>query len=54
MHQDSREARAEASTVFLSWGPTEGRDSFLDDAAPWLGGLSVVLWTALHFLLTSV
>lgn len=55
MPQDSREARAETSSVFLSWGvPMDSRDSFLDDAAPWLGGVSVVAWTALYFLLTSV
>lgn len=55
MPQDSREARADASGLFLSWdGPVEGRDTFLDDAAPWLGGLSLALWTAVYFLLTSV
>jgi hypothetical protein len=55
MPQDSREARAETSTVFFSWGgPMEGGDSFLDDAAPWLGGVSLLLWTVLYFVLTSV
>ena len=54
MPQDNREARADASGAFLSWdGPMEARDSFLADAAPWLGGLSVALWTAVYFLLTS-
>lgn len=56
MPNDTREGRADAAPVFLSWGtPVESRDDLRGDAPLWLvgGGVSVLLWTALAVLLTS-
>lgn len=55
MPQDTREAHADNAPIFLAWGmPMETNQGFLDGFALWLsGGASLLLWTALAFVLTA-
>ena len=55
MPPDTREAHADSPPVVLSWGmPAEARDGSFDGFLLWLsGGASLVLWTALAFVLTA-
>jgi len=53
MANDPREMRSPAPIV-LAWGVPSERENFLSDAALWLtGGVTLLLWTGLAFLLTS-
>jgi hypothetical protein len=56
MPYDNREARAETLQVLMPWGtPLSERDDPVAAAAFWLaGGASLLLWTAVALLLTSV
>jgi hypothetical protein len=56
MPYDSREARAEPLQVLMPWGsPTSEGDDPVAGPASWLaGGASLLLWTAVALLLTSV
>jgi hypothetical protein len=54
MPPDPREAHAD-SPLLLAWGmPAETREGSFDGFALWLsGGASLLLWTALAFVLTA-
>jgi len=56
MPNDNREARAETLQLLLPWGsPTSDRDDAFGGPAFWLaGGASLLVWTALALLLTSL
>ncbi|GAB3654754.1 hypothetical protein [Ramlibacter alkalitolerans] len=56
MPHDSREARAETLQVLMPWGSplAEGEDPVAATAFWLAGGASLLLWTAVALLLTSV
>jgi hypothetical protein len=55
MPQDARQAHSDSTPVFLAWGmPAETGEASFDGFALWLsGGASLLLWTALAFVLTA-
>lgn len=55
MPQDTRQADADSTPEVLAWGmPAETGQGFFDGFALWLsGGASLLLWTALAFVLTA-
>lgn len=55
MPHDTPEVHDDSSPVLLAWDrPAETGHGFLDGFALWLsGGASLLLWTALAFVLTA-
>ena len=55
MANDSREMRTDGTFIPCAWGMPAEAESPFGDAALWLtGGLSLVLWTGLVFVLTAI
>ena len=56
MPDTSRESRFETPPTMLAWGlpSNDAHESGIEAAAVWVtGGVGLLLWTALAFLLTS-
>jgi hypothetical protein len=55
MANNPREMRTDGTPIPLAWGMPADTESPFGDAAMWLtGGLSLVLWTGLVFVLTAI
>jgi len=55
MANDPRAVRTENTPIILAWGMPYEAEGPLTDATLWLsGGLTLLLWTALVLVLTSV
>ena len=56
MPKDSREARAETIQMLLPWGTplTEREDAFAGPGFWLAGGATLLVWTVLAFVLTTV